>query len=382
MAYYILILLVTFFSQFIDNELTGANRFVYKYSLLALVGLFVCFGYMTGSDWRAYEPMYNWVEESNSSLISLTFIEPGYVLYMKFFHLLGFSFWNFFITTKVLTYLIIINSLNKYSDKRIFFFALTFFIAFYGYFLWIDNPMRNLIAVTIFLMALPTMLKRDFLTFILFTFLAMSFHFSAIIMLFLYWASHKRLNTITIILLYVFINVVFLSKASIYFIVDALFSWIPFVSNKIIAYFIDDGPDSGGKLLSIGFLLHNVFFFLILYSRTRIETLKNGNVIFNLSVLYFIFFRIGLTVTVMGRLQLFLGVFYSIVVAALVFSFEKRLKLPYLLYVLIICMLSSHSYLSKDFRYVPYSNYLWYIFREKPTFEYRDTHNPQNTPYF
>ena len=36
----------------------------------------------------------------------------------------------------------------------------------------------------------------------------------------------------------------------------------------------------------------------------------------------------------------------------------------------------------QDFRYVPYSNYISYIFKEKPSFEYRDEYNKKNSPYF
>ena len=54
---------------------------------------FLCFGYMTGSDWRSYEPIYNEIDFNN--LFYNYFFEPGYYIYMLIFKFLKIGFGHF-----------------------------------------------------------------------------------------------------------------------------------------------------------------------------------------------------------------------------------------------------------------------------------------------
>ena len=42
---------------------------------------------------------------------------------------------------------------------------------------------------------------------------------------------------------------------------------------------------------------------------------------------------------------------------------------------------SLYNTVTKDYRYVPYTNYLQYVLTEKPTFSYRYYYNMNNSPY-
>ena len=107
---------------------------------------------MCGTDWRSYEILYSWV--NNDTIVSMfSYIEPGYVLYMFLFKLLNVSFWPFAILTKIATYMIFIRTIEKYAPPRLLFYILGFFVALQGYFLWIDFPMRNIIAISSALIA-------------------------------------------------------------------------------------------------------------------------------------------------------------------------------------------------------------------------------------
>ena len=48
--------------------------------------LFLCFGYMTGSDWRSYEKWYEW---GIVSILLGGYKEPGYHIYSMFFKFIG-----------------------------------------------------------------------------------------------------------------------------------------------------------------------------------------------------------------------------------------------------------------------------------------------------
>ena len=114
----------------------------------------------TGSDWRQYEPMYNEIDFHN--LFYNYFAEPGYYIYMLIFKFMHFSFWNFFILTKVIIFFLCARIINEYVPEFRF-LVWMFFLPWFGFYLFIDNPMRNLIAVAIFLYASRYIINRSFL---------------------------------------------------------------------------------------------------------------------------------------------------------------------------------------------------------------------------
>lgn len=78
MLVYVLLIILIFLSPTIKYT---RNSLEWYYFIVILSMVFYCFGYMTGSDWRSYEIMYedaNWVGLSNPA----RYIEPGYYLIM------------------------------------------------------------------------------------------------------------------------------------------------------------------------------------------------------------------------------------------------------------------------------------------------------------
>lgn len=345
----------------------------------AFLGFFVCCGYTTGSDWRAYEPMYQQISSGELPLfVFMTNIEPGYVIYNYLCGLLGINFWHFFIITKIILYIIIIRHIKMLCPANYVYVALMFFISWYLYFLFIDNPMRNLIAVSIFLLSLKSLIDNKLGVYMGYTVVAMCFHTTALIMPILYWIAHKRIHTHTIITLYILLNIILISDDIIYAVLNTLFSWIPIVGDKIAVYSSGDIADGQGKLFSLGMIIHNIFFILIIQSRKCIENIKNGNIIFIFSILFLIFYRMGLSITILGRLQLYLAVFYCISIAVTLKHINARSKLLYTFYVLIVSVIPCISYLSKTTKYLPYTNY---FFMPEMSYEDRDIYNKINFPY-
>lgn len=153
--------------------------------------VFLCFGYMTGSDWRSYEPIYNEIDFNN--LFYNYFFEPGYYIYMLIFKFLKIGFWPFFIFTKVIIFIVFVKIIINLQGNYIY-PILMFFIPYYGYYLFIDNPMRNLIAIAIFLISIKYIHEKKIWKYLACILLASSFHFSAIILFPLYWVLDKRIS--------------------------------------------------------------------------------------------------------------------------------------------------------------------------------------------
>mgnify|MGYP007051441754 CR=1 FL=1 len=47
--------------------------------VVLLVCFIICFGYMTGSDWRAYEEIYNSYKEPNNFLLEIFYLLSPYI---------------------------------------------------------------------------------------------------------------------------------------------------------------------------------------------------------------------------------------------------------------------------------------------------------------
>ena len=110
MFFYILSIFWCFFSFIFKRLRTSSRWYLLTMSMLCV---FLCFGYMTGSDWRSYEPMYDNVSIDN--LFYDYYWEPGYYIWMLLFKVFHLNFWFFFITTKVLVFLAFLHTINKYS---------------------------------------------------------------------------------------------------------------------------------------------------------------------------------------------------------------------------------------------------------------------------
>jgi hypothetical protein len=326
---------------------------------------------MCGTDWRNYELYYT--QEH------IYVQEIGYWIYMQLFRVLGISFWPFFIVTKILTLLIFIYTIEKYSSPKTIFFVWTFFLAFAGFYLWIDNPMRNLIAMSIFLLAIPSLEKRHWVQFSLWAILACSFHASAIIMFLFYLAANIRFKYFHIILLYLLINIIFINRDIIYAIGELISIVIPKLSDKINFYRLT--YDEPVNLFSLGFILHNGLFMLMLWMKNKFYELPNGQMLFNFSFLFILFYRIVLTFSVMNRLMYMECMFYIIGIFGCFYLYSKLYRQLLIIGILLTSLFMVRKNLTQDCRYIPYTNYLSYIFRQKPSYEDRDLYNEKHSPY-
>ena len=267
MILYISAFVFSFLSQF-STQLRVNKQ--WKFLFLFLLGVFLCSGYMTGTDWRSYEPMYEKIDFSN--LFFDYYAEPGYYIYMLLFKMFGIGFWPFFIFTKVICYVIFIKKLIYYSGKY-FYLSLTFFIPWFGIYLFIDNPMRNLLAITVFICSIKYILEREKGKYFFMIFLAASFHVSSLIFLLFYFIGNSRVRTNVYIIYFVLFNLVFANREPLIKVIDLLFGNIPYIAYKINAYVVEHNEAAEGRLLSLGMLFHILFFVLLLWKRKLIESI-------------------------------------------------------------------------------------------------------------
>lgn len=372
MIYYLLAIIIPFIGFWDAGKHKGWSIFTITYLVL-----FLCFGYMTGSDWRNYESYYYDTVDINKGI---AVFEPGFVLLVNIFKYLGIGFWEFSIFFKVLLWGIMIKCLKKYCPKDIFSLALMFFVGWYCFYLFIDCPFRNIFAITIFVYSVKYIINPNLLKYLLFTILAISFHISAVFMIPLYFLANIKWKLKTYLIMYIVINIVFVDSNIIFSLLEILFSWSPLVMFKLLSYRELNEVDS---LFTLGMILHNVFFILLIISRkVIIEKVTNGLIIFNFSYLYLLIYRAGLTIEVFYRFQLFLCLFLSIGMSLCIYKFVIQNRLLYSFFLLFVTITVSVKVITTDFRYIPYTNYLYYQLRGvEHDYIYRDSYNYEHSPY-
>lgn len=346
--------------------------------LIILLALFFCFGYMTGSDWRNYETYYSWLDDGGISLL----MEPGYIYLSAISHSLGIPFWPFFITLKLLAFFCLLHFLRKYACKNQF-LVITFFLFIFGLYLYIDNPMRNLLAISISYFAYQYLDDKKWIKFLGVVLLATFFHSSAILLLFLFPFYPIKLKNWGLFLLFVLFNIVIIfSYEFLIMKVIAAFSFIPIIEAKVIHYFIDGSGLENNRLISLGFIVQFAFFMLVLYKRKQIEAMPYGKLIFWGTICYIFLYRMAAIVSIFYRLQLYMSVFYAVGVCCVFSSLIKKgNKIAYGTFL--VCYLSYMTYtlVISSYKYVPYTNYISYMFSPELPFDYRSEYNQVNSPY-
>lgn len=353
----------------------------WRHFLFLYLIVFLCFGYMTGSDWRVYELRYNSLDTNNLLNISLV-IEPGYYLLTLFWKTIGANYWVFNISTKIICLILIIHQIEKYSD-RYFYPSLAFFLALAGFYLFIDNPMRNLIAITIFLYSIPFLIKRNYLKYSLIGLFASTFHMSAFIITITGLLLISNFKIKTIVWVYVIFNIVILilDANTINNLIINIAKIFPAYEKYISDYILSSSVYIQGRSFSLGAILKIISFILIVIGRNRIEAFKYGDIIFNGSIIYLFLYTLGLNIPILVRFMHYYVIFYVIANSLVITLFAHNTKMLYWSFLFIVSLAFTYTTITSKYAYIPYSNYISYIGKDKPNYNYRSDYNYIHSPY-
>lgn len=344
---------------------------------LLIIAIFLCCGYMTGSDWYNYEQYYTNPDYSKQ----LAKLEFGYVWVQTFFSKIGVDFWLFHIAAKLLVFYALVSFIRSFNVNIFLFLA--FFIPEVGFYLFIDCPFRNLIALGFSFIAFKNLFENKTTNFFIFALIAMCFHLSAVIMIVFYFVYKKNIKTLTVLIisfiLYVLaFNVDFL-MTNIYIPLTKISSLI---SERLKNYFLD--PRYISEKISLGiFIRLFVLLVLLLFKETIISGDKKRQYVYNLSVIFLLIYPFGVTIKIFNRLSLFIVPFYIMCISYLLSSFTVKVN-KYLLYTFFILLYLKQTYslVTYDYKYVPYTNYINYVVKnEYPDIEYRHQYNPKHSSY-
>ena len=345
---------------------------------LIIIAVFMCFGYMTGTDWYLYESFYKSAELSS---IAERNRESGYFIIQSFFSRIGVDFWIFHITVKLLVFYSLIYFVRSFKLNVFLFLAL--FIPEVGFYLFIDCPFRNLIAFGFALIAFRMLFNDKKLLFFLFTALAMSFHLSVVVLLIIFFFYKKDIKIVVVLGIAIFayvlaFNIEFLIK-KVYIPIAEM---IPIVGERLQAYFLNSNyvatEINKGTYIRIFILL-----ILLLFKSVILNGDKTRQYVYNLAILSMLLYPFGVTMKILHRFYLYLTPFYALSIIYLLNSFTIKVN-RYIIYSFFIgfSLLQTYVLVIYDYRYVPYSNYIKYwIKKDFPSIDYRNEYNKKYTPY-
>jgi hypothetical protein len=351
------------------------------YAIIGLVGLFLCFGYMTGSDWRAYELSYTNLQNGN---FSEDYIEIGYKIYMILFINLGIGFWPFFIFTKFCLYLITCYFIKKHIPDN-FYLAFAIYYCFMGIFVFIDNPMRYLIGSTIFLFSFKYILNKNFLKYVVLCLFAALFHKSFLALIFLYFFLNKSYKTSSIIIFFIALNILMIFFSDHLIQLSKSFNFLYSIDYKnyreiVSSYLLAD--DINDKQFSLGLLSRYLIFIILILSRKKIvSSSKYGNIAFNSAILTIYLLRFAFVWPIVMRIAIPLSVFYCVTLGLVVSNSYGLKKISTYSFLIIIYSGVLFSQITSAYKYIPYTSYLQYIGIDKPDYSYRDNYNYFYSPY-
>jgi hypothetical protein len=360
-----------FFSFLKGNKLLS-------FLFLTFIALFLCGGLMTGTDWRSYEIMYN-----NSALKGFWIfpIEKGFLMLMLIFKTISLDFWVFLVGIKLLSFYIFYRTIKYLESPLWLSLGLSFPFLMY---LLIDNPLRNLIAISIFLFSIKYLYEKKPLKYMGLIILAAQFHISALILLLIYPLKYNKIKSSYLVLSYVSFFLIFSNEKVIKLFMSKLISLFPGFFNRMNFYLSEAGYDASGSFFSLRSLIVIGIFLLMIHFRKKVFKSSRINVlIFSLTFFYLIAFRLGLSFQVLTRFTYYFFIFYvsAIIIIGRAFV-TKEVKQNYWFVWICITLFSTYSLATVDYRYIPYTNYFIYSLNgEIPTYHFRADYNPENSPY-
>lgn len=369
MGYYICIFLLLLFSVYTGkgNYTKQNNWFWY-----IILPLFLCTGYLVGSDWRGYELDYYSV--SFNEIFGGLREEPAYYVIGWFFRKIGFGFWEYAILVKLIGYYVFLYIFKQVSLNNVF--GLIYWFPNFALFLWIDHPARNFVAVIIFSWALLYIRKIGFLKYLLLCIIGATFHFTCLALVPLYFIRNYQPRKYLVLL--VCLVLFFMSTK---FIAPYLESFLTPLNlyNRLESYVTEDNTNAA----SIGRFL--LILTILALGSLNIERMRkkyaNADFVLVMAYAYAFYFSMTNIQDMFFRLQYYMIVPFCVLIGYVSCSLSKILRIGFKVVIISFSLFFLVNLTTRSYAYIPYSSYLEYIFKDKPSYNERDNYNYKYSPY-
>lgn len=306
------------------------------YFVVLVISCLVGFRFEVGVDWSSYKSYFDSVATSNVAFREQT-MELGFFLLNRFSHYLGGDHRLMFFFSAALSWVFILKS---FPAKLI---PLTIFFIFCDeYFFWSMNGVRQFIAISVFAFSLQFIIRRNFVRYVCFIFIASMFHVSVLIFIPLYYLPfHKVYNQKVWIALF-FLSFVFSQSAAVIGFFEQSFLMLSSSLSFLVRYnkyfdsqFFEVRENLG---TGAGYLFRQLIsFFILIMSKPLIKRYPEAKVYFLLFLVGVILSNLFFMVQIINRFTDYLLIFRSYLLALSVFYlFNIRKKYNYIGYGLVV----------------------------------------------
>ena len=283
----ILILVGVFFCDFLKKK---------KYSRILIFVIFTClalisgFSYRLGSDVIHYMHEYTYYDNNLQSAFNLSYLTsfngrmPGWVFITTVLKSFRADFVVFKLFHAIVINFIIVFFLKKYATN--IFTALLFYF-FSSYITFNFEVLRESLAVSVFLLSVPMLLRKKFISYYIYVFVAILFHESALIVAFIplfFLISLTKRNAIAIIIIF---SVLLFAKTSVSVAIMDTTSSVFFLRGKAQLYFENERYSSQAEIGFVGFLIFLFKIIFVLYSIYVVNKYKLSRNKYMMNVLLF-----------------------------------------------------------------------------------------------
>ena len=259
--------------------------------------------------------------------------EPTFWILNQFNQLLlGGNDQIFFLIYAILAITIKIIAINRLSSLPLL--SVYLYICLY-FVLHEMTQIRVGVACGIFLLAIPDIVNKNFRMYLFKTLIAMAFHYSAIIMLVLYFVNNKNINR----KVYFFLPIIGLVLAFIPNLMLTIFTFFEFIlpsviANKVTIYItlIDNEDYNKINIFNLFTLSLICFYYFALFNICRLKTKLDTVLIKLFGLQLFIYYAFSSIPTFAIRLSEFIGFSLILLIPNLIFMFKQKL-LPILVII-------------------------------------------------
>jgi len=323
----------------------------YEKIIFLLTAIFLCGGYMTGSDWRGYEISYY---QANWSNIKYYMNEKMFYVLMIISRYIIPNFFIFLIACKLSVFYIFYRFFKEYSPNV--FISYFLYIPLFGLFLFIDNPLRYMIALGFVTLSYEYILNQNFLKFILYVILGALFHYTVLVFIPFYFLKKINIHRALLSIIFIAWMLIFTTDNLLY-ILGIISNYIPIITLKYSGYIIK--AEEVDKVFSLGSLMNIVFFFWIIANKKQIETnLNYGKVFYSMSIIYLFFTKLSVILPAGFRFSYLFAPFFVITVTYVFQINKNKLKQIFSLGVALYIFLFTYKRIDNSYVYIPYSNYI------------------------
>ena len=367
------------FFVFAAIEIVGFPRRRYdKLHVVAgtIIVLIAGFKYETGVDWLAYQAIFE-----NTSSLSDAFImndysqvflsmDFGYCLLNSTIKMFGGSIQTVFFLVSLSSTILLIKNLRYYTD-----YVLTGVLIYYAFFFFIFDMsgIRQGLAIQLFLYSVRYISQNKFKKFFLWLFLAVSIHWSAILLIVIYFFANKKVssksgNVFFIISLLLFTLQIKLLTPFFEWLIPSLGGYVMLLS-KVDAYTTNEvfALSRTWDLYSIyTFIRISLLLFICTKYRDELESKSEYfNLFYNLLLLQiFVFFVLFEFVEISERTRFYFLISEVIICSVFISISRMSIKLPILIACSFIVFLNSYPFMlsfPSAVAYNPYQNYIVHI---------------------